>query len=178
MIKICTKCGAAKPLSDYTFPHTHIASHCRACRVAQKREARRKAGAVSIEQVRMRATARREALSRHRIERAEQRCTRPTPLKDQYRKEYFAWNDMKKRCLNLRHRKYPRYGGRGISICPAWLHSFRQFLDDLGPCPDKALSLDRIDNDGNYEAGNVRWATSAQQHSSQTYNNGRRRRVA
>lgn len=93
-------------------------------------------------------------------------------------KEYFAWNDMKKRCLNPKHPKYHCYGGRGIVICDAWVQSFATFLRDVGPCPDKRLSIDRINNDGNYEPGNVRWATIAQQHASQRHIAGKRRKVA
>jgi hypothetical protein len=76
--------------------------------------------------------------------------------------EYRTWTAMKTRCLNSRNHKYPSYGGRGITICPEWVHSFEQFYSDMGPRPDGA-SLDRIDNDGNYEPGNCRWATPAEQ---------------
>ena len=72
---------------------------------------------------------------------------------------------MKQRCLNPKHRKYRRYGGRGIKICERWM-SFVNYIDDvikeIGDCPDD-MSLDRIDNDGNYEPGNIRWATPKQQ---------------
>lgn len=74
-------------------------------------------------------------------------------------KEYRAWSGIKQRCLNPSNTHYVRYGGRGITICPQWVDSFEQFLSDVGEAPSNALSLDRIDNDGNYEPGNVRWAT-------------------
>jgi len=74
-------------------------------------------------------------------------------------KEYTTWAGMKQRCLNPDYNMYHRYGGRGISVHPAWVNSFEQFLSDVGPAPSRALSLDRIDNDGNYEPGNVRWTT-------------------
>jgi hypothetical protein len=69
------------------------------------------------------------------------------------------------RCESPQHRGYPRYGGRGIRVCDRW-HDFRAFAADIerdiGPRP-AGLTLDRVDNDGHYEPGNVRWATWAQQ---------------
>lgn len=70
---------------------------------------------------------------------------------------------MIKRCENPKNHAYPRYGGRGITVCPEWRSDFAAFLRDVGPRPSPDLSLDRIDNNGNYEPGNVRWATAAQQ---------------
>jgi hypothetical protein len=58
---------------------------------------------------------------------------------------------------------YPRYGGRGITVCDKWLNSFVDFLSDVGYAPSPKHSLDRISNDGNYEPENVRWATNSEQ---------------
>lgn len=77
---------------------------------------------------------------------------------------YHAWTDMKYRCNNPRSPKYADYGGRGITVCQQWQESFERFRDDMGPKPSPDHSLDRYpDNDGNYEPGNCRWATSAEQ---------------
>jgi hypothetical protein len=75
--------------------------------------------------------------------------------------EYIAWCNMLARCTNPDHRNYRHYGGRGIRVCERW-QDFRNFLADVGPRPP-GLTLDRINNDGHYEPGNVRWATWSQQ---------------
>jgi len=78
--------------------------------------------------------------------------------------EYHSWCQMKARCLNKAHPRFKDWGGRGIRICPQWVDDFAQFLKDVGPRPAVGYSIDRFpDNDGNYEPGNVRWATAAQQ---------------
>ena len=79
------------------------------------------------------------------------------------RREYDAWRSAKRRCHDPRTIYYERYGGRGIKMCAEWQASFDSFLLFIGPCPSRNHSLDRIDNDGNYEPGNVRWATLEEQ---------------
>lgn len=77
---------------------------------------------------------------------------------------YNVWAGMKKRCSNPNHPHYGLYGGRGIKVCALWEKSFDAFRDYIGPRPSKRHSIDRFPNpDGNYEPGNVRWATPEQQ---------------
>lgn len=78
-------------------------------------------------------------------------------------REYGAWSKMTQRCTNPDDHRWGYYGGRGIKVCEAWLASFEQFLADVGPKPTSKHSLGRLDNDGDYEPGNVRWETPLQQ---------------
>lgn len=78
--------------------------------------------------------------------------------------EYKTWSAMKSRCGDPNNARYADYGGRGIKVCDRWLESFENFFADVGLRPGKGYSLDRVDTNGNYEASNVRWATTAEQH--------------
>jgi len=78
-------------------------------------------------------------------------------------RELVSWRGLKNRCLNMNAEKWENYGGRGIKICDRWKDDFKNFLEDMGRRPEGCSSIDRIDNDGDYEPGNCRWATHKQQ---------------
>jgi len=82
---------------------------------------------------------------------------------------YGVWSAMKVRCYNKKMHAYDRYGGRGIKVCDRW-HQFENFLADMGPTYRNGLTLDREDNDGDYEPSNCYWATMAQQNRNQSSN--------
>lgn len=97
-----------------------------------------------------------EAHMKHGFSRSRFHATNSIP-------EYKVWNGIIKRCTNPKEVAYVNYGGRGITICEKWRNSFEAFYEDVGPRPTEKHSIDRINNDGNYEPSNVRWATKGQQ---------------
>lgn len=82
-----------------------------------------------------------------------------------YRSEYCALRNAIHRCHSDNNSQFKDYGGRGIVVCEEWraADGFQKFIKHIGPKPSSDLTLDRIDNDGNYEPGNVRWATRSKQ---------------
>ena len=81
-------------------------------------------------------------------------------------KDYYRWSSMKDRCHNPNCKGFKDYGGRGIKVCDEWYQDFQSYYDYVSKLPhygEEGYSLDRIDNDGNYEPGNVRWATRRNQ---------------
>ena len=77
--------------------------------------------------------------------------------------EYTTWCNIKIRCYNTEADNYAYYGGRGIRVCDRWLNSFENFLSDMGERPSRKHTIDRKNNDGNYEPNNCRWITMLEQ---------------
>lgn len=83
-------------------------------------------------------------------------------------KVYIAWINMRRRCYDPKNASYERYGGRGITVCERWM-TFENFYADIGDPPTPDHSIDRIDNNGNYEPGNCKWSTATEQQLNRRY---------
>lgn len=78
-------------------------------------------------------------------------------------KEYKSWCHIKQRCFNPNSKSFKHYGARGITMCDEWKNSYSAFLDSVGRCPSDKVSIDRIDNLGNYAPGNCKWSNYSEQ---------------
>lgn len=84
-------------------------------------------------------------------------------------KTYYAWRNMRRRCIDPKDDSYKDYGGRGITVCRRWLNSYDNFFEDMGECPPKH-SLERMNNNKGYSPSNCKWATMKDQLNNQRRN--------
>ena len=102
--------------------------------------------------------------------RTKKTIARNTKHNKRFSKIWGVWNGMKQRCYNPKNIAYKNYGGRGIIVCDTWKNDFLSFYNAVGDAPDNK-SLDRIDNNGNYELLNVKWSTTKEQARNRRTNN-------
>lgn len=91
-------------------------------------------------------------------------------------REYSSWLAMKQRCLTPNNPKYPRYGGRGITICDSWVDSFQNFYNDMGERPH-SMTIERVDNDGSSSPDTIFWATATMQARNRSNSNRNRKQT-
>lgn len=142
LMRTCTTCDVAKLEEFYSFYSTAKGKRHAVCKDCHKIAARE-----------------------HYVRNREKyiALARANAIKNPPSKLYKVWSNIQQRCENPKSRFYKDYGGRGIVLCPEWRNSFQSFQTHVLGLPKTGTTLDRVDNDGNYEPGNLRWATRKEQ---------------
>ena len=164
-MKQCTRCKNLLPLNGFSKGKQYIDGLMRWCKSCRKDYNQENASHIKkySQKYYQNNSEKCHKQSRDHYKKGSLKYKERNKKYNQQYPEYQIWYHMIRRCMDSKHVGYKNYGERGIKVCTRWLTSFNTFLIDVGRRPSVKYTIDRINNNGNYEPKNVKWSTWVQQ---------------